>query len=44
MPCFEYNDKVKLYYEEHGDPSGKQTVAFLNGVMASANSLSLIHI
>ena len=42
MPHFQYNDKVKLYYEEHGDPNGTQTVAFLNGVMASAGSWSLL--
>lgn len=42
MPYFQYNDKVQLYYEEHGDPNGKQTIAFLNGVMASANSWSLL--
>lgn len=32
----------KLYYEVHGDPEGKETIAFLNGVMASASSWSLL--
>lgn len=42
MPCFPYNDNVKLYYEVHGDPNGKETIAFLNGVMASVSSWSLL--
>lgn len=29
---------VKLYYEVKGDPNGTETVAFMNGVMASASS------
>lgn len=34
---------VKLFYEEKGDPNGKETVAFLNGVMASTSSWSLMY-
>ncbi len=29
---------IQLYYEVKGDPGGAEVVAFLNGVMASANS------
>ena len=34
---------TKLYYEIHGDPDGKETIAFLNGVMASTNSWELLY-
>jgi len=42
MPYFQYSDSVQLYYEEHGNPNGAETVVFLNGVMASAGSWSLL--
>lgn len=42
MPYFETNG-VRLYYEVHGDPNGKETVAFLNGVMASVSSWALLY-
>lgn len=35
-------DGVKLYYEIKGDPNGKETIAFFNGVMASTNSWDLL--
>ncbi|SBW09472.1 putative hydrolase or acyltransferase of alpha/beta superfamily [uncultured Eubacteriales bacterium] len=35
-------DNMELYYEVHGDPDGTETVAFLNGVMASTSSWSLL--
>ena len=37
MAIFETNG-VKLYYEDKGNPNGKETIAFFNGVMASTNS------
>jgi len=37
MAIYEYNG-TQLFYEELGDPNGKNTVAFLNGVMASTSS------
>jgi len=37
MAVFEYNG-IELYYEVTGDPNGKETIAFLNGVMASTTS------
>ncbi len=37
MAIFEYRG-TSLYYEEMGDPNSKNTVAFLNGVMASTSS------
>ena len=43
MPYFQYNDSVQLYYEVHGDPNGKETIAFLNGVMASVTSWALLY-
>ncbi len=42
MPYFETNG-VRLYYEVHGDPNGKETIAFLNGVMASVSSWALLY-
>ena len=33
---------IRLFYEEKGDPNGRETVAFLNGVMASTSSWSLL--
>lgn len=42
MPHFEYTKDISLYYEEHGNPEGKETVVFMNGVMASANSWSVL--
>ncbi len=42
MPYFEYSKDVTLYYEEHGNPEGKETIVFLNGVMASAASWSVL--
>lgn len=36
-------DGISLYYEVHGDPNGRETVAFLNGVMASVSSWSLLY-
>lgn len=37
MPYFEVNG-IKLFYVEKGNPDGKETVAFFNGVMASTGS------
>lgn len=37
MPYFIVNG-IKLFYEEKGNPDGAETVAFMNGVMASTNS------
>ena len=37
MAVFKYKD-IELYYEVMGDPNGTETVAFLNGVMASTSS------
>lgn len=34
------HDGIKLYYEVKGNQEGKETVVFLNGVMASTNSWS----
>ena len=42
MPYFNYDENVKLYYEEHGDLKGKHTIAFFNGVMASVSSWALL--
>ena len=42
MAYFTLNEDVKLYYEVHGDPNGKETIAFLNGVMASVSSWSML--
>ncbi|MBQ6733768.1 MAG: alpha/beta fold hydrolase [Lachnospiraceae bacterium] len=42
MPDFHYNDKVRLYYEEYGDPASDRVIAFLNGVMASVSSWALL--
>ena len=42
MAYFETNG-VRLYYEVHGDPNGKETIAFLNGVMASVTSWALLY-
>lgn len=40
----EFNYKgTKIYYEIKGDPNGKETVAFLNGVMASTTSWALLY-
>ncbi|MDR1386219.1 MAG: alpha/beta hydrolase [Propionibacteriaceae bacterium] len=33
---------VRLFYEERGDPEASQTIAFLNGVMASTTSWDLL--
>lgn len=41
MAEFQVNGTT-LYYEVKGDPRGKETVAFLNGVMASAASWALL--
>lgn len=41
MPYFETGD-ARLYYEVHGDPNGRETIAFLNGVMASVSSWTLL--
>ena len=43
MPYFKVNDETELYYEVHGDPNGKETIAFLNGVMASVSGWSLLY-
>ena len=43
MPYFKVNDETELYYEVHGDPNGKETIAFLNGVMASVSSWALLY-
>lgn len=37
MPYFE-TEGTQLYYEVHGDPNGRETIAFFNGVMASVSS------
>ena len=37
MAIFKYHG-IELFYEELGDPNGKNTIAFLNGVMASTSS------
>lgn len=42
MAYFTLNQDVQLYYEVHGDPNGKETIAFLNGVMASVSSWSML--
>lgn len=42
MSEFTVND-VFLFYEIKGNPEGKEAVAFLNGVMASTSSWSLIY-
>ena len=42
MPYFDYSEDVRLYYEEHGNPEGKETICFLNGVMASAAGWSVL--
>ena len=42
MAYFETNG-VQLYYEVHGDPNGRETIAFLNGVMASVTSWALLY-
>lgn len=42
MAYFTTSGGVRLFYEVKGDPNGKETVAFLNGVMASTNSWSLL--
>ena len=42
MSEFTVND-VSLFYEIKGNPEGKEAVAFLNGVMASTSSWSLIY-
>lgn len=34
---------VNLYYEVKGDPEGKETIAFFNGVMASTSSWALLY-
>ncbi|MCR4672076.1 MAG: alpha/beta hydrolase [Lachnospiraceae bacterium] len=41
MAIFSVNG-ADLFYEVHGDPNGKNTVAFLNGVMASTSSWYLL--
>ena len=41
MAVFSVNG-VDIFYEVHGDPNGKNTVAFLNGVMASTSSWYLL--
>lgn len=43
MPYFQVSPDVELYYEIHGDPNGKETIAFLNGVMASVSSWALLY-
>lgn len=42
MSYYQLSSGTKLYYEIHGDPNGKETIAFLNGVMASVSSWSLL--
>ena len=42
MAEFQVNGTT-LYYEVHGDPNGKETIAFLNGVMASTSSWALLY-
>lgn len=41
MAVFQHNG-IDLFYEVKGDPNGTETVAFLNGVMASTSSWSLL--
>lgn len=41
MAAFSVNG-VELFYEVKGNPEGKETVAFLNGVMASTSSWALL--
>lgn len=43
MADFVTKDGVRLFYEVKGDPNGKETVAFLNGVMASTSSWALLY-
>lgn len=43
MPYFQASPDVELYYEIHGDPNGRETIAFLNGVMASVSSWALLY-
>ena len=42
MPYYQLNSGTRIYYEVHGDPNGEETIAFLNGVMASVSSWSLL--
>lgn len=42
MPHFRTKNQVELYYEIRGRQDGAQTVAFLNGVMASVSSWNLL--
>ena len=42
MAEFQVNGTT-LYYEVLGDENGKETIAFLNGVMASASSWALLY-
>ena len=42
MAEFQVNGTT-LYYEVHGDPDGRETIAFLNGVMASTSSWELLY-
>lgn len=42
LAYFSFNSDISLYYEVHGDPQGKETIAFFNGVMASASSWSML--
>lgn len=42
MATFKVND-IEIFYEVKGDPNGKNTVAFLNGVMASTSSWALLY-
>ncbi len=42
MAIFEHKG-ISLYYEVKGDPNGKESIAFLNGVMASASSWALLY-
>lgn len=41
MARFQHNG-ISLFYEVKGDPNGKRTIAFLNGVMASTSSWGLL--
>lgn len=43
MSYFQVSPDVELYYEIHGDPNGTETIAFLNGVMASVSSWALLY-
>lgn len=38
MPIYTNKDNTRLYYELHGKVGAKNTLVFMNGVMASANS------